>query len=92
MSVTLNLFGQLRHIADADEVSIDVATDSTLLSTLKALAGNYDDSFSTMLFDESGAVRPTMMVLINETTIDKANPPSIQDGDQITLLSAIAGG
>lgn len=92
MSVTLNLFGQLRHIADADEVRIDVAEDGTLLSTLKTLTGKYDDTFSAMLFDESGAIRPTMMVLINETTIDKANPSSLQDGDQITLLSAIAGG
>lgn len=92
MNVTINLFGQLRHLADADQVTLEAAEDGALLPTLQHLASQYPEQFTTILFDEDQQVRSSMMVLINDTAIDKANPPQLQDGDAITLLSAIAGG
>jgi len=91
MTIKLHLFGQLRHLADAETLDLDIADGTPLMRVLSDTARAQGDEFAGILLDGDG-VRPSMMVLLNDDPIDKANPPALQDGDAITLLSAIAGG
>lgn len=58
---------------------------------LQTLAADLGADFSRVLLD-GDMVRPSVLALLNDTPIDKANPPALRDGDQLTLLPAIAGG
>lgn len=92
MQISVQLYGQLRHAAGADVVPLDVPDDATLVSALLVLSASYDLAFHTILFDDAGALRPALMLLINELSIDKQAPPPLHDGDVIAVLPAISGG
>lgn len=92
MRISVQLYGQLRHIAGEDVVVLDVPEDATLASALLVLSASYDLAFHTILFDDAGALRPALMLLINEHSIDKQAPPPLAEGDVITVLPAISGG
>jgi molybdopterin converting factor small subunit len=91
MNVTVNLYGQLRQFAGAESVTDDCPDGTTVADHLKALADRYDERFAGAVFDE-GALRPSVMVLVNDAAIQKAEPRPLAEGDTITLLTAIAGG
>lgn len=92
MKITVHLLGQLRHAADRDAIVVEAAPNIALTDVIRQAAANYDQTFHAIIFNETGALRPSLMVLYNETPIDKDSPPSLRDGDQITLLTAISGG
>ena len=91
MNVTLQLLGQLRHLAGEDELALSVEDGASLTDFLEGVANEQGDEFTNILLD-SGAIRSSMMVLVNEVPVDKSAPPALSDGDTITLLPAIAGG
>lgn len=92
MKITVCFLGQLRHSANRDSVVIEAASGAVLTDVIGQAAAKYDDVFRGIVFNESGLLRPSLMVLYNETPIDKDAPPTLRDGDQITLLTAISGG
>lgn len=92
MKITVHLLGQLRHAAGRDAIVIEAPPNTTLTDVIRQAAANYDAAFRAIVFNETGALRPSLMVLYNETPIDKDSLPTLRDGDQITLLTAISGG
>ncbi|MBI2421686.1 MAG: MoaD/ThiS family protein [Candidatus Hydrogenedentes bacterium] len=92
MQVTMRYFGQLRHLAGRDEDTIHLETGVTALSAIRAAMAPYGEAAALIVMDASGALRPSLMVLINDAPIDKETPPTLQSGDIITLLCAISGG
>jgi len=91
VSVQVTLFGQLRHVANQDMLQRPLNGDASLTAFLEALSKDLGEDFQRLLLNE-GRVRPSVLVLLNDTPIDKAAPPQLRDGDQLTLLPAIAGG
>ena len=91
MNVTVHFYGQLRQFTGVESVSDDCPDGTTVTEHLKALAERYDDRFAGAIFD-GDALRPSVMVLVNDAAIQKAEPRPLADGDTITLLTAIAGG
>lgn len=92
MDITLKLFGQLRHLADQEEMIVGVEDDTTVEDVLMEVSADFGDDFRNILFDEKGMLRPSMMVLLNDTPVDKSDPTIVDDGDTLTVLPAIAGG
>jgi molybdopterin converting factor small subunit len=92
MSVTLNYFGQLRQFAGAESEAVELSGDGALVSVLKGRAEQHGEKFGGILFADDGALRPSVMVLVNDAAVNKAAPPALNDGDQVKLLAAIAGG
>ena len=56
------------------------------------LADSYGKTFRHIVFDDSGDVRLSMIILVNGSTIKTNKPPELHDGDEIALLTPIAGG
>jgi len=90
MNVTVQYLGQLGQLAGRDEEPRTVP-DGSLVGLLATLATEYGESFSTIVLD-GDAIRPSLMVLVNDAPVDKANPPAVNEGDTVTLLPAISGG
>lgn len=92
MRLSIQLYGQLRHMAGADVVPLEVPEDTTLPEALAVLSAAYEPAFHTILFDAAGALRPSLMLLVNEQSIARESPPALHDGDVVTVLPAISGG
>jgi molybdopterin converting factor small subunit len=63
-----------------------------LIDALKELAELYEEQFARILFDEDGALRPSVMVLVNDAPVNREALPNLNAGDRVALLPAIAGG
>ncbi len=91
MKITVQFFGQLREFTGVESATDECADGTTVADHLKALAERYDERFAGAILDGE-ALRPSVMVLVNDVGILKNEPHALADGDTITLLTAIAGG
>lgn len=92
MNVKILYFGQLRQVAGRASDSVTAGAGATAQGVLAELAEQHGDDFRSILFAENGALRASLMVLINDTPAAKDKPILLQDGDEVKLLPAIAGG
>ena len=92
MKITVHFLGQLRHLADRDDMVVEAPPGTPLAGILESAGAGHDEKFKRIVFDDSGALRASLMVLHNDVPIDKDAPPALGDGDEITLLTAISGG
>jgi molybdopterin converting factor small subunit len=92
MKITTAYMGQLQHQADKENEAREYPDGTSILEVLRVLADEYGDVFTGILFDDSGGLRPSVMLLHNEAPVSKDALPALQDGDSLTLLAAIAGG
>ena len=91
MPVTVSVPTPLRKLTENKaEVDIEAASVGELVSELeKAYAG-----FKEKLLDESGEIRRYVNIFVNDEDIrflDGQNTP-LQDGDNVSVVPAIAGG
>ena len=91
MKVTAHYFGQLRQTARIGSEACDVPDGSTVRDFLETLAGRHGEAFGLIVFADD-CLRPSVMVLVNGSAIDKDKPRTLSDGDEVKLLAAIAGG
>ena len=92
MRVTVNYFGQLRQLAGVASESAEPPEGTSVQDCLKDVADSYGQGFVEILFGEEGRLRRTVMVLVNDTPLPRDAPRTLNDGDEVTLLTAIAGG
>jgi molybdopterin converting factor small subunit len=92
MRLSIQLYGQLRHMAGADVVPLEAPDGATLVEALAVLSAAYEPAFRAILFDATGALRPSLMLLVNEQSIARESPPALHEGDVVTVLPAISGG
>ena len=92
MKITVDYFGQLRQIAGVESESGEWSEGTDVQTCLRDLAGRYGEEFANIVFQVDGALRGSLVVLVNGEAIVKAQPHALQDGDQVNLLAAIAGG
>jgi molybdopterin converting factor small subunit len=92
MKLTLNYFGQLRQAAGLTTESLEQPDSISLEQLLVNRADGFGEEFKKILLDQNSQPRPSVLVIINNVTADRQSPPVLQDGDEITLMPAIAGG
>ncbi len=92
MHVRIKYFGQLRELAEAEEEQWEPSGGNDLKTALLEKAQAHGDDFRRVIFNRDGNLRPSVMILVNEKPVDKSRPPALEDGDEITVLPAIAGG
>ncbi len=92
MKVTLNYMGQLRYLSGKASEQVDCAGGRSLSEMLTEVSKAYDQRFIDVIFDDAGALRSSLMIVVNDKPVDKELVQSLSDGDSITLLTAIAGG
>lgn len=92
MNITVEYHGQLRHLAQKESESCIVDDNTSIPEFITTISKNYDDTFRAILFDKSGTLLPSALILMDDEPVDRENWPSLKDGDVITILPPIAGG
>ena len=89
--VTLRLFGPLRQLAGGPELHLEAeaTTVKDALAELVQLKGN---RVSEMIFDRTGAVWPSVILLINDEPAELREASPVTSGDVISILLPLAGG
>jgi molybdopterin synthase sulfur carrier subunit len=91
MAVTVRIPTHLRKFTqDQADVAIEGSTIGDVINNLEAQYGGIKER----IVDESGAIRRFVNVYVNEEDIrflDGPNTP-VKNGDQVTIVPAIAGG
>ncbi len=92
MNITIEYFGQLRQAADLESETVDIDDGLTLPQLLSARAAHFGDDFKKILLNDQGDPRPSVILVRNGAALDRNNLPTLQNGDRLRLLAAIAGG
>ena len=50
------------------------------------------DRIHYFLFDDAGEVRKSLLIALNNASLAGAPPPTLREGDEVTLLPPISGG
>ena len=88
MNITFKYFAQIRQKAGTESETIEVAEGATVLESLRSL--DHSAEFSGLLFDESGALRPVILLLVNDTP--STAEQVLSHGDCVQVFSPVAGG
>jgi len=88
MKITFSYFAQIRQKAGVESETVEVADGATALEAIKTI--DHGEEFSGLLFDESGALRPVILFVVND--VPAAPDQVLNDGDQVQVFSPVAGG
>jgi molybdopterin converting factor small subunit len=88
MKITLTYFAQIRQKAGIESEIVDVSAGSTAIKALKSVS--HGAAFDEMIFDESGTLRPVILLLVNDSPA--ASGQVLNDGDRVQVFSPVAGG
>ncbi len=91
MSVTVRIPTPLRKLtAGADEVSIEAATIVELIDNLEAAHAGLKER----LCDDAGEIRRFVNVYLNDEDVRflEGGKTALKDGDEVSIVPAIAGG
>lgn len=92
MQITVEYLGQLRHLAQTESECREYDSGSSIPDVLSSIAKNHDAVFQSILFDASGSLLSTALILMGDEPVSRDPWPQLSDGDVITLLPPIAGG
>ena len=92
MKITIEYHGQLRHLAQKESDTIEVPEGTPIPEIIRQVAAPYTDQFRVILFDSSGNLLPSALVLLRDEPVNREQWPTLSDGDVLTLLPPIAGG
>lgn len=88
MRITFKYFAQIRKQAGTETETVVTRDGATVLEALNAI--DHGDGFRSIVFDESGAPRSVIMLIVNDLPV--ATDHVLCDGDQVQLFSPVAGG
>lgn len=92
MHVTIKYFAQVRQAAgvESEQLSLDDGVD--IQTTLAELAQCHGDDFRALVLDQAGSVRPGLLTVVNGQSVTSPKQHPLADGDELSLISAVAGG
>ncbi len=92
MKLKLRFTAQLKDLAGLGTDEITLNENEKLQSSLKIIAERYGEQFTHVLFDENGNYRNSNLIIINQDQVNYDENSALNDGDELTLMSPIAGG
>ena len=92
MKIQLKYFAQIKKETGKSSEELEFENGVTLQDCIKSISNKYSNSLNKMLFDESGAYRDTVVLVINNIQTRYSENPKMNDNDEILLMSPIAGG
>lgn len=88
MKITFNYFAQIRQQAGVATETIDLPEATSALDALKSI--DHGDAFRSLIFNESGELRPVILLIVNDVPVSPDAP--LVDGNQVQIFSPVAGG
>lgn len=92
MRVRFNYFAQIRQAAGVDTLLLDLNDGTTLAQALTQVANQHGESFRSLVLVAPNQVRPSIILLLNDTAVRNDLTRALKDGDSISLLSPLSGG
>lgn len=93
MKITFAYTGQLAGAAGSAEEMIELEHGTSLAGALTKLIDSHGGKFAELLVDDSGALRSTLLVALNDEQV-RGNYADVvlNDGANLMLMTPIAGG
>jgi molybdopterin converting factor small subunit len=92
MNITVSYGGQLAHAIGRKREKVECKGPIELPALLADLAVRHGDAIRPFLFDEGGSIRKSLLVALNDSSVNLSLPPTLNEGDEVTLLPPISGG
>lgn len=89
--IKLRLFASLRELAGAKEVEIE-GDGISIQQALEKLVARLGEQAKTILFDDSGAVWASVLLLVNGDAALHGPATTVKSGDVVAVLLPTAGG
>ncbi len=92
MNVTVTYTTQIKAALELASETVEVAEGTSALDLLRQLADKHGETIATLVFTSAGDLLPSMLLCVGDEQLTSPAEYSMQDGDTLTLLSAISGG
>lgn len=94
MRVRVTYHAQIRSVVGRSSDELELPEGASVLALLSQIADHNPEPVRGHLFATSGAIRPSLMVIVNNSPQphESAAAAMLKDGDAISLLPPIAGG
>lgn len=92
MNVKLTYYAQVREAAGVESETLNLPDGANLSAALAEAVRLHGDEMKTILVDDAGAARPSILVLVNGTPAVRGTNPALHDGSELSVFSAVAGG
>ena len=92
MHVAVRYMAQLRQAAGTSSESVALEGPCSVRQLLLRLAERHGRPLRDLLLDAGGGPQPTVLVFVGDQQVSWETPVTLRDGDQVTVLSPMAGG
>ena len=92
MQVTINYFAQIRQATGVGSERLSLDEGADIQTALAELARRHGDDFGALVLGQAGTVRPGLLTVVNGQSLPSPQKHPLADGDEISLISAVAGG
>jgi molybdopterin converting factor small subunit len=92
MKVFVRFMAQLRHAAGVAAEVIELPEPCSPAALVQLLVKRHGEGLRLLLLDASGKLHPTILMFVNDEQGSGSDVALLQDGDEVTFLSPIAGG
>ncbi len=91
MRVTCSAYGHLCQTLGDEDVPLELPGGARLIDAVRSMAEHFGEDAHNLLLDSDDAVRPGLLLVLNDEMVRRPDR-TLKDGDQVTVLSVIAGG
>ena len=92
MTIVVKFTAQLKKEAGTAQQEFELADDDNLTALLARVSQAFNDKVRDMIFDDNGVFRQSIIIVQNGTQVGIDDPIALKQGDEILLMSPIAGG
>jgi len=92
MIIKLRFTAQLKDAAGVGSDQIELLKNEKIQSFLKRTVDKYGSTYGNILFDEKGMYRHSNLIVVNQVQENYEENTLLNDGDELMLLSPVAGG
>jgi molybdopterin converting factor small subunit len=92
MKVTVHYSAHLRQATGVATESIELEPLCSLPELVSRLVSDRGTALRHLLLEPQGELRNSVLTIVNDEQVHWQTPTQLQEGDDITFLSALAGG
>jgi molybdopterin converting factor small subunit len=94
VKMSVHLESQLKHVAGASIVRLELPEGSSVRDAVRALTEKFGSVLADRLLETDGSLRRSILMFVNNQPLrhDAAESSSVRENDELLLLPPIAGG
>lgn len=92
MNITVQFEAQVRRAAGTASASVALGDGATIGELLRTIAETANDPVRRILVDDSGEVRSTVLIFLNDVHVPSGSVRRLTAADSVTITSPISGG